>query len=204
MSRGRFITFEGIEGAGKTTQVKALVEHLLDSGLNVVQTREPGGTPLGESIRSLILADGEVDPGAELLLMFGLRAQHVAQIIRPALEAGHWVVSDRFTDATYAYQGGGRGLDMGFIAALESWVQNELQPDLTFLLDVPVELALARTVKRGPLDRFEGETVAFFERARSVYLARAEQFPHRIKRIDGTGSVEAIFAESVHLASALM
>jgi dTMP kinase len=172
--RGRFITLEGSEGVGKTTNL-ALIESLLKKrGERVIRTREPGGTPLAERIRDLVLNPG-AEPIAdltELLLIFGARAQHLDQVIRPALAAGTWVLCDRFTDATYAYQGGGRGVDIAAISALEKLVHGDLQPDLTVYLDVPVEVGLGRIRDRA-LDRIEQESVAFFERVRDAYRARA-------------------------------
>lgn len=172
--RGRFITLEGGEGVGKSTNLVFLAEHLRGRGLEVVTTREPGGTPLAEAIRSLLLDTGE-EPMAELtelLLVFAARAQHLEEVIRPALARGAWVVCDRFTDATYAYQGGGRGLDQAVIAALEALVQQGLEPDLTLYLDLAPEAAEARLGDR-PRDRFEREQADFFQRVRDSYLARA-------------------------------
>ncbi|MDX1434783.1 MAG: dTMP kinase [Gammaproteobacteria bacterium] len=192
--RGRFITVEGIEGAGKSTQVAAIATFLEARGLGAVLTREPGGTPLGEAVRGLLLdpAFTGMAADAELLLMFAARAEHLARVIEPALAAGSWVVSDRFTDATYAYQGGGRGLDAARIAAVEDWVQGALRPDLTLVLDLPVETGLARIAARGGPDRFEGEDRAFFERTRAVYLARARAAPARYRVVDASGPPEAV------------
>ena len=174
---GKFITVEGIEGVGKTTNIEFILQQLRGLGKDVVVTREPGGTPLGEAIRGLLL-DPEytgMSPDCELQLMFAARAEHLARVIKPAMEAGQWVLCDRFTDATWAYQGGGRGLDAGKIARLEDLVQGDFRPDLTLLLDVPVEIGLERAGKRGKLDRFEQETVDFFERVRQAYLDMARQ-----------------------------
>lgn len=186
MSRGRFITVEGIEGAGKSTHLAAVRDLIEEAGYRVVLTREPGGTPLGEAIRGLLLRPdaGPMSADAELLLMFGARAEHLARVIRPALSGGDWVLCDRFTDATYAYQGGGRGIPEERIAALERWVHGDLQPDLTLLLDLPVATGLARVARRGPEDRFEREEQAFFERVRATYRARAERFPERFRVVD--------------------
>ena len=165
MSSGRFITLEGTEGVGKSTNLR-FIESVLQQHRIVYQlTREPGGTPLAEQVRELLLAnrDEVVADDAELLLVFAARAQHLEQVIRPALAAGHWVLCDRFTDATYAYQGGGRGLSKKLIGQLESIVQRGLQPDLTILLDLPVEIGLARASQRAALDRFENEQVTFFQ-----------------------------------------
>lgn len=172
--RGRFITLEGGEGAGKSTNLAFVAERLRGAGIEVVTTREPGGTPLAEAIRHLLLDVDEepVDELAELLLVFAARAQHLARVIRPALERGAWVLCDRFTDATYAYQGAGRGLSTDVIANLESMVQQGLEPDLTLYLDLPLETAEARLGER-PRDRIEREEAAFFRRVRDSYLARA-------------------------------
>lgn len=183
---GLFITLEGPEGAGKSTNRDYLAGHLQDQGLNVLLTREPGGTPLAERIRELLLAPSEekMDADAELLLVFAARAQHLAQVIRPALARGDVVLCDRFTDATYAYQGGGRGLSAERIAVLETFVQGGLQPDLTLLFDLPVEVGLSRAAARGRLDRFEQEGQAFFEAVRQAYLSRAGEDPQRYVMID--------------------
>ncbi|WP_317928815.1 dTMP kinase [Halioxenophilus sp. WMMB6] len=172
--RGRFITFEGVEGGGKSSNIPLVKNLLSDAGIDVVVTREPGGTPLAEEIRQLILAkrDEHVDDCAELLLVFAARAQHFNRLILPALEAGKWVLCDRFTDATYAYQGAGRGLAMQTIALLENLVQGELRPDLTLLFDLDVATGMARARGRGDLDRFELQELAFFERIRALYLER--------------------------------
>ena len=194
MSRGRFITLEGSEGAGKTTQMQFLRDQLQAAGHRVVCTREPGGSALGETLRGLLLGQAmAVD--TELLLMFAARAEHLAQVIRPALNHGQWVLCDRFTDATYAYQGGGRGIDWQRIAQLEQWVQGELRPDLTILFDLPVEIGLARAGKRGAADRFEQETVDFFQRVRSAYLQQAKAYPQRFRCIDATQSLAQVQAQ---------
>lgn len=183
---GLFITLEGPEGAGKSTNRDYLAAHLRDHGLDVVLTREPGGTPLAEKIRELLLApsDEKMDADTELLLMFAARAQHLAGVIRPALARGAVVLCDRFTDATYAYQGGGRGVSIERIATLENFVQGGLQPDLTLLFDLPVEIGLARAAARGRLDRFEQEGQAFFEAVRQAYLARAKADSGRYYLLD--------------------
>jgi len=183
---GKFITMEGIEGVGKTTNMAFVEARLRAAGHEVVVTREPGGTPLGEAIRGLLL-DPEyrgMNPDCELQLMFAARAEHLDRVIRPALAAGRWVLCDRFTDATYAYQGGGRGVDRGRIATLEQLVQGDFRPDLTVLLDVAVDTGLRRAGRRGTPDRFEQETVAFFERVRQSYLALAQAHPERYRVID--------------------
>jgi dTMP kinase len=191
---GKFITVEGIEGVGKTTNIDFIHQQLLAAGRDVVVTREPGGTPLGEAIRGLLLdpAYTGMDSTCELQLMFAARAEHVARVIRPALENGQWVLCDRFTDATYAYQGGGRGIDTGVIARLEELVQGDFRPDLTLLLDVPVEIGLARASKRGALDRFEQEKVAFFERVRTAYLEMAARSPERYRVIDASQPLDVV------------
>ena len=194
---GLFITFEGPEGAGKSTNLRYLADCLRAAGCDPLLTREPGGTPIAEQIRTLLLANHseQMNSDAELLLMFAARAQHLNQVIRPALAQGRVVISDRFTDATYAYQGGGRGIDMQRIAALETWVQGDLRPDLTLLFDVPVEVGLARAKARSALDRFEQEERAFFDAVRTTYLARAADAPGRYRVIDGSASIEGVQAE---------
>ncbi len=197
--RGRFITLEGMEGVGKSTHLKFVCERLRARGLTVIETREPGGTPGADEIRATLLkVRGEgFDPRAELLLMFAARALHVSEVIRPALAAGTWVLCDRFTDASYAYQGGGRGIPMAEIAKLERMVLKGLKPDLTLLLDAKVSVGMARARQRGALDRFEQEQDPFFERVRRAYLARARREPRRIKRVeagDGIAQVQARIA----------
>ncbi|MDT8386796.1 MAG: dTMP kinase [Thiogranum sp.] len=191
---GRFITLEGGEGAGKSTNLEYIQTRLESAGIPVLVTREPGGTPLSEQIRKLLLDTGntEMSSDAELLLMFAARAQHLKQLILPALLQGTWVLCDRFTDATYAYQGGGRGIDIERIAILEEWVQQGFQPDITLLFDLPVEVGLHRASKRGQLDRFEQEQQLFFERVRAAYLARAEQQPQRFRIIDADQSLDDV------------
>lgn len=187
--KGRFIVLEGGEGVGKSSNLDALQGLLEGHGLTVLRTREPGGTPLGEAVRELLLDPrfAGMDAKAELLLMFAARAQHVAQVIRPALAAGVWVISDRFTSSSYAYQGGGRGLPWEAIAWLENFVQDELRPDLTLLLDTPVEVGLRRMRDRGELeDRIEREGRPFFERVRAAFLAQAEAAPERFAVIDAS------------------
>lgn len=194
---GRFITLEGGEGAGKTTQLTFMRDYLEQTGCRVVVTREPGGTMLGEDIRHLLLGhrhDG-MTLTAETLLMFAARAEHLERVIRPALAEGHWVLCDRFTDATYAYQGGGRGLALERIAVLEDWVQGALRPDLTLLFDLPVTVGLARAGKRSAADRFEREDVEFFARVRAAYLERASQHPDRYRVVNADRPVEVVRAE---------
>lgn len=193
---GLFITLEGPEGAGKSTNRDYLAARLCEQGLDVVLTREPGGTPLAERIRELLLApsDETMHSDTELLLMFAARAQHLAQVIRPALARGAVVLCDRFTDATYAYQGGGRGVSIDRIATLETFVQGGLRPDLTLVFDLPVEIGLARAAARGRLDRFEQEGLAFFEAVRQAYLQRAGREPQRYRLLDAAQSLEAVQA----------
>jgi len=186
MTRGRFIVLEGGEGAGKSTQCRRLVDHLERIGARAVVTREPGGSPLAEAIRDIVLDDWpeSVDATTELLLIFAARAAHLHATIRPALEDGKIVLCDRFVDATWAYQGAGRGVDPGLIATLESAVLGDLRPDLTLVLDVPADVGLARAHARGETNRFEAETLAFIERVRNAYLDRAALAPHRYAVID--------------------
>lgn len=186
--QGKFITVEGIEGVGKSTNINFIRQQLEAAGRDVVLTREPGGTPLGEAIRGLLLNPEYtgMDSTCELQLMFAARAEHLAKVVWPALEKGQWVLCDRFTDATYAYQGGGRGIDIGVIARLEQLVQGDFRPDLTLLLDVPVAVGLARAGKRGALDRFEQEKVEFFERVRNAYLDMAQRSPDRYRVVDAS------------------
>jgi dTMP kinase len=204
--RGWFITLEGGEGAGKSTSLAFVRQWLEQAGHSVVMTREPGGTPVGERIREILLHahDLDISTDVEALLMFAARAQHLSQVILPALARGTTVVCDRFTDATYAYQGGGRGMPTARIAALETWVQGDLRPDLTLLLDVPVSVGLARAKGRSEPDRFEGEQQEFFERVRDCYRARAAADPRRMHIVDASLSpadvrreIEAILAEAV-------
>lgn len=182
-ARGRFITLEGVDGAGKSTHLGFVADWLRTRGHEVVVTREPGGTPLGETLRELLL-HRDMDAGTELLLMFAARQQHLAELIQPALARGAWVVSDRFTDASYAYQCGGRGIDNARVAALESWVQQGFAPDLTLLFDVPAEVAGARRAAARVADRFEREADSFFNRVRGAYLERAAADPARIRVLD--------------------
>jgi dTMP kinase len=189
--RGLFLTLEGVDGAGKSTHVQWLVDQLTDLGVQVVFTREPGGTELCEKLRDLLLHQ-PMSLECETLLMFAARAEHLKAVIEPALQAGQWVVCDRFTDATFAYQGGGRELGAERIAVLEQWVHPDLQPDCTWLFDVPLAVARERLDRTRKQDRFEQEADAFFERTRAVYLARAQQQPERLQRIDATQTIEQI------------
>ncbi len=194
MKSGKFLTLEGTEGVGKSTNLAFVRDWLESRNIEVVVTREPGGTPLAEQIRELLLAkrDEAVDQTAELLLVFAARAQHLAQVIKPALARGAWVLSDRFTDATYAYQGGGRGLSKAVICQLETLVQADLRPDLTLILDIDVKLGLSRASQRGELDRFESETLDFFERVRAAYRERASANPARYAIVDAGQSLEKV------------
>jgi dTMP kinase len=190
MTRGCFITIEGIEGVGKSTQIAAIVTALEAQGKRVLLTREPGGTELGEAIRELLLSTDypPMDQRTELLLMFAARAEHIYSRIIPALDDGIWVISDRFTDASYAYQGGGRNIPIDKIGRLEQWVQEGFSPDFTFLLDAPVEIGLARARNRGPQDRIEKEDMEFFQRVRDLYLQRAGKEPERFRVINAANS----------------
>lgn len=192
--KGRFITLEGVDGAGKSTHLAWLADRLRQRGLDVVITREPGGTPLGESLREILL-NRRMHIETEALLMFASRQEHLAEVILPALEQGKWVVSDRFTDASFAYQGGGRGMPEARLQALEEWVQQGVQPDLTLLFDVPVETARERLSRNATLDRFEQEQQEFFQRVRQAYLRRAAQFPERMRVIDAARPLADIQAE---------
>ncbi len=201
--RGKFITLEGVDGAGKSTHVNWITARLEAAGKKVVVTREPGGTPLGEELRKLLLTQ-PMHLETETLLMFAARREHLDKMILPALAAGDWVLSDRFTDATFAYQGGGRGLDLDRIESLERWVQQGLQPDLTLVFDLSVEEARRRLQKTGAApDRFEREDQDFFSRVRSVYQARAVLYPERIKLIDSSQSVENIRKELEQIITSL-
>ena len=203
---GLFITLEGPEGAGKSTNREYLAERLREQGIDVVLTREPGGTPLAERIRELLLdpSDEPMAADTELLLVFAARAQHLQQVIRPALAKGSVVLCDRFTDATYAYQGGGRGLSIERIAQLEQFVQGELRPDLTLIFDLPVEIGLARAAARGRLDRFEQEGRGFFEAVRQAYLQRAEQAPQRYRVLDAGQTLALVQADIDALLPSLL
>jgi dTMP kinase len=200
--RGKFITLEGLEGSGKSTQIPRLEQHLAARGIEVTVTREPGGTPLAEKLRQVVLNPGSenISAEAELLVMFAARAVHLDNLIRPALDAGRWVLCDRFTDATFAYQGAGRGVDDEFIASLENLVQRALRPDLTLLLDLPVEVGLRRAAARrgrGAPDRFELEGSEFFQRVRARFLALAAQHPQRIRVIDADRPLQDVTADLI-------
>ncbi|HQR54838.1 MAG TPA: dTMP kinase [Burkholderiaceae bacterium] len=189
--RGRFITFEGIDGAGKSTQIQVVADVLRSRGIEVVITREPGGTPLAEALRNLVLNE-PMDPSTETLLLFAARSDHLERVLRPALAAGRWVLCDRFTDATYAYQAGGRGVPVDKIATLEQWVHPDTQPDLTLLFDLPPEIAAQRLAQARAADRFESEQLGFFGAVRSQYLERAAAFPARFFVVDSTASPDEI------------
>lgn len=206
ISRGQFITFEGTEGVGKSTQLANAADTLKALGVDYIVTREPGGTPMAESIRELLLAPrGEpVNDMTELLLMFAARAQHLHTRILPELEAGRWVLCDRFTDATFAYQGGGRGVPAERIAQLENLVQGSFRPDQVILLDAPVETGMTRARHRGELDRFEQEAVAFFERIRQTYLERAAADPGRYHIVDAAQPLEAVSRDVTSLVQGLV
>ena len=193
MKSGKFITFEGIDGAGKSTQLAFLADHLRRNGRDVVVTREPGGTPIGETLRQIVLTQ-DMDPRTETLLMFAARAEHLARVIRPALAAGRWVVCDRFSDATFAYQSGGRQLPAADIETLEHWVHPDLVPDHTFLVDIAPEIAAQRLASARAADRFESEQAAFFSRVRAAYLARAANSPERFTVLDGALAPEHLQA----------
>ncbi|MEW6313288.1 MAG: dTMP kinase [Pseudomonadota bacterium] len=200
---GKFITLEGIDGAGKSTHLAWLAEYLRGKRLPVTVTREPGGTPLGEKLRELLLHE-VMHAETEALLMFAARCEHVQQVIRPALQQGAWVVCDRFSDASFAYQGGGRGLPAERLELLERWVHADLQPHLTLLFDVPLAVSQARLANNTSLDRFEQERGAFFERVRAAYHVRAAQFPQRFRVVDSTRSIETIRAELQAIVDALI
>ena len=200
---GRFLAIEGVDGAGKSTQVPKVHEWLRRNGVKTLVTREPGGTPLGESLRALLLDPRftGMSTSAELLVMFAARAEHLEKRIFPALAAGVWVLCERFTDATFAYQGGGRDADPKRIAALEEAVQGDVRPDLVLVLDVPVEVGLERSARRSAADRFERESIAFFRRVRDVYLARAAEHPERYVVIDASAEAETVTRRMVEAIS---
>lgn len=194
VTRGQFITVEGTEGVGKSTNMAFIESWLKKAGKELIITREPGGTELGEKLRAVLLDAKEqsMSDDTELLLMFAARAQHLHQVIQPALDTGKWVLCDRFTDATYAYQGGGRGIKMSRIAQLEQWVQGDLRPDMTLILDLPVDIGLERAGKRSAPDRFELEKHDFFNKVRDTYLARAAANPERYQVIDASPSISDV------------
>ena len=206
MTKPLFITLEGSEGVGKTSNMEYIKSMLNDKNIDFVETREPGGTSLGETLRGMLLGEDYkgMSDDTELMLMFAARAEHVAQVIRPALENNKWVLCDRFTDATYAYQGGGRQLDMERIEGLENWVLGSLRPDLTILLDASIEVGRERAGKRSAPDRFEQERDAFFNRVRETYLARAAAEPDRIKVVDASGDLESVQQKIKQIISELL
>lgn len=200
--QGKFITLEGIDGAGKSTHLNWLADWARAQGHQVVVTREPGGTPLGEMLRDMLLGQ-HMHRETETLLMFAARREHIDKVIVPAMEQGHWVISDRFSDASFAYQGGGRGIARDKLETLEAWVQDGLQPDLTLLFDVPLAVSRARLSLNPALDRFEQEKEDFFERVRAAYLERAKAFPQRIRVVDSTRAIADIRGELEKLLAGL-
>ncbi len=198
----KFITFEGMDGAGKSTHLAWFADELRQRGVDVVVTREPGGTPLGEQLREMLL-NQPMSIGTEAMLMFAARLEHVEQVIKPALRAGKWVLSDRFSDASFAYQGGGRGMDWGKLGQLEQWVHGDLQPDLTLFFDVPVEVARQRLSNNASLDRFEQEQSEFFERVRAGYHQRIRQNPQRYAVIDAAQPMDAVKEQLEKIISSL-
>lgn len=204
MNRGKFITLEGMDGAGKTTHLEWLRGKLEGRGFPLTVTREPGGTPLGEALRKLLLDSPKPpQPDTETLLMFAARREHIAQVIEPALAAGHWVLCDRFTDATYAYQAGGSGMDWERVAALERWVHGELQPDLTLYFDLAPEVGRARASQVRTPDRFEREQDDFYARVRAAYLRRADEYPKRLRIIDAARAIPEIQEELDKIVSSI-
>jgi len=200
--RGKFITLEGMDGAGKSTHIPDIIKQLENKGLEVVSTREPGGTKLGEELRSLLLNEA-MHPETEALLMFAARKEHITKVIEPALDRGAWVISDRFTDATYAYQSGGRGVLAKKIIELEAWVQGNLQPDLTLLFDVPVEVSVARLANARAPDKFERESEEFFTKIRNAYLDRAIMNPNRFCIINSNQALDDVKVEVKKIISTL-
>lgn len=191
MSTAKFITFEGVDGAGKSTHLQWLAQSLRQRGIDLLVTREPGGTPLGERLREILL-NQPMHAETEALLMFAARREHVEQVIRPALQRGTWVISDRFSDASFAYQGGGRGVSISKLEQLEQWVHGDLQPDLTLLFDIPIEVARQRLANNESLDRFEQEQGGFFEKVRQAYLARSQKMPSRFALIHAEQSRDEV------------
>lgn len=202
MVRGTFITFEGIDGAGKSTHIQFVAGLLRQREKTVITTREPGGTPLGEKLRELLLHE-PMHLETETLLMFAARREHIAQVIEPALSRGDWVISDRFTDASFAYQGGGRKLERAKLETLEQWVHPALQPDLTLLFDVPLDVARARLDATRSLDKFEQERAEFFAATRAEYLRRAAEFPERFRVIDSTLTIPDVHAQLENIVASL-
>jgi len=206
MSRGKFITVEGVEGAGKTTVIEFIKGQLAAANIPCIVSREPGGTPIAESIRDIFLGkhDEIMCPDTELLLMFAGRAQHISQVILPALQRGQWVLCDRFSDASFAYQGGGRGVPLSHIRELAEWVQGDLQPDITLLLDLPIEVSFERMISRGAKDRIESEGKDFFERVRERYLIRSKKFPERFRVIHADQELEVVEKDILKALESLM
>lgn len=206
MNTGKFITIEGGEGAGKSTNISFIKDYLEQHKLEVVLTREPGGTLLSERLRDILLDKNETNMSSdtELLLMFAARSQHLTEVILPAINKGKWVICDRFTDATYAYQGGGRGIDFNRIAALENWVQGDIRPDMTIIFDLPVDVGLSRASNRSQPDRFEQESIDFFTRVRNVYLERADQNPERYAVVNAEPDLETVQKDLLHVLETLV
>jgi len=202
MNKAKFITFEGVDGAGKSTHLAWFTEALRQRGIDLLLTREPGGTPLGERLRDILLHE-PMHAETEAMLMFAARREHVAQVIRPALRRGTWVISDRFSDASFAYQGGGRGVSIAKLEQLEQWVQGELQPDLTLLFDIPIEVARQRLANSSSLDRFEQEQGEFFQRVRQAYLDRAARMPRRFAIIHAENTIHEVQQELSRIISIL-
>lgn len=202
MTKARFITFEGVDGAGKSTQLNWFVDALRQRGIDLLVTREPGGTPLGEKLREILLHE-PMHPETEAMLMFAARREHVERVIHPALHRGTWVISDRFSDASFAYQGGGRGVSLDKLEQLERWVHGDLQPDLTLLFDIPIEVARQRLSSNASLDKFEQEQGEFFERVRQAYLARAAKAPKRFAVIRAEKTLLEVQQELASIIAAL-
>lgn len=202
MTKAKFITFEGVDGAGKSTHVAWFADMLRQRGIDLIITREPGGTPLGERIREVLLHH-PMHAETEVLLMFAARREHLEQVIRPALNRGVWVISDRFTDASFAYQGGGRGVDKSKLELLEKWVHGDLHPDLTLLFDIPVEVARVRLNNNENLDRFEQEQGGFFNRVRQAYLDRSAEQPERFRIVNAEGKVDEVRASLQQILATL-
>ncbi len=202
MSPAKFISFEGVDGAGKSTHLEWFADQLRQRGIDLLVTREPGGTPLGERLREILLHE-PMHAETEALLMFAARREHVEQVIRPALQRGTWVISDRFSDASFAYQGGGRGVPLAKLEQLEQWVHGDLQPDLTLLFDIPIEIARQRLANNVSLDRFEQERGEFFDRVRQAYLARAAKTPQRFAVIRAEKTLDEVKQELAKIVASL-
>lgn len=196
MKKGKFLSIDGVDGAGKSTQIDFICDYLQQKNIKIIRTREPGGTVLGDKIRQLLLANNhKMHTDTELLLLFAARNEHIKQHIEPILASGSWILSDRFTDASYAYQGGGRGQSSKRIAELERWVLGDFAPDMTFLLDVDAKISMQRVTSRGEKNHIELEDFDFFKRVRDAYISRAEQFPERIKLIDASQNITKTYAQ---------